>query len=387
MALSFKRITSSGNFIPEIDGLRFIAIASVIFYHLSGFLDVKAKTIYTDRYFSVIKHILANGSLGVPLFFVISGFILGMPFAKFYLNNDKPVSLKSYFLRRLTRLEPPYILVMTALFFASVLIVKKITFSEGVVSYFSSIFYVHNFVYGKPILPLLNPVAWSLEIEVQFYILAPLLARIFMIKPALMRRIAICTLLLLFDSLRYLMKLPVISLLDYIQYFLLGFLLVDIYISKKIIIPPMKSDWVISLIFFVLIWFCNKKYLGRGIEKYVWELLQMIFIFLFYYYILINKSLRLLSTRMITNIGGMCYSIYLIHSPIISMLGNPLLRHRFSQNPIIEVCVFVVILLLLIMVISSTFFLAIEKPCMDKNWYKKLFHIKRKPLFLDHRNV
>jgi len=41
MKLSFKRITSSGSFIPEIDGLRFIAIASVVLFHLSGFLTAK----------------------------------------------------------------------------------------------------------------------------------------------------------------------------------------------------------------------------------------------------------------------------------------------------------------------------------------------------------
>jgi len=34
-----RRITSSGNFIPEIDGLRFIAILSVVLFHIYGFLD------------------------------------------------------------------------------------------------------------------------------------------------------------------------------------------------------------------------------------------------------------------------------------------------------------------------------------------------------------
>ncbi|OLC80388.1 MAG: hypothetical protein AUI96_04370 [Nitrospirae bacterium 13_1_40CM_3_62_11] len=32
------RITSSGRVIPEIDGLRFIAIGSVVLYHLSAFV-------------------------------------------------------------------------------------------------------------------------------------------------------------------------------------------------------------------------------------------------------------------------------------------------------------------------------------------------------------
>ena len=49
---------------------------------------------------------------GVELFFIISGFILGLPFAKQYLAGGKQVRLGAYFLRRLTRLEPPYILIL-----------------------------------------------------------------------------------------------------------------------------------------------------------------------------------------------------------------------------------------------------------------------------------
>jgi peptidoglycan/LPS O-acetylase OafA/YrhL len=44
--------------------------------------------------------------LGVKVFFAISGFILALPFLKYYFGlSDKKVQLKSYFIRRLTRLE------------------------------------------------------------------------------------------------------------------------------------------------------------------------------------------------------------------------------------------------------------------------------------------
>ena len=36
--ISFRRITSSNQFIPAIDGLRFIALLSVVLFHLSGFI-------------------------------------------------------------------------------------------------------------------------------------------------------------------------------------------------------------------------------------------------------------------------------------------------------------------------------------------------------------
>ena len=51
------RETSSTLFIPEIDGLRFIAIASVILYHLSGFYLVK-----TDNYGGFTNGLRSAGS-------------------------------------------------------------------------------------------------------------------------------------------------------------------------------------------------------------------------------------------------------------------------------------------------------------------------------------
>ena len=59
-----RRITSKGTFIPEIDGLRFVAIASVVMYHLRGFLSPESR-------------LAAHGYRGVNLFYVISGFVLG----------------------------------------------------------------------------------------------------------------------------------------------------------------------------------------------------------------------------------------------------------------------------------------------------------------------
>ena len=48
--------------------------------------------------------------IGVTIFFVISGFILGRLFASHYLLGHKKPALRSCYLRRLTRLEPPYLI-------------------------------------------------------------------------------------------------------------------------------------------------------------------------------------------------------------------------------------------------------------------------------------
>ncbi len=147
-SLSFRRLTSSGDFIPEVDGLRFVAVSSVIIFHLFGFLEVKDKHQYSiPCHIPILHNFWVHGRLGVSLFFVLSGFILGMPFAKFYFNKTKlPVDLKKYFLRRLTRLEPPYIIAMTICLIGAVFITRAVPFIIGLRSYFASIFYLHNFI-------------------------------------------------------------------------------------------------------------------------------------------------------------------------------------------------------------------------------------------------
>src|SRR5664279_84410 len=99
----FTRVTSTGSYLPEIDGLRFLAISWVFLYHLNDYLIKN----YHGNGVKIFQTVLGNGHLGVELFFVISGFVLSLPFAKYYFKQEKKVHLRQYFMRRLTRLEPP----------------------------------------------------------------------------------------------------------------------------------------------------------------------------------------------------------------------------------------------------------------------------------------
>ncbi len=109
------RETSPGRrFIPEIDGLRFIAIMGVLLYHLH---DQARQTYPALTGWSVHAgwgfHAFQRGHIGVELFFVISGFILALPFARHHLGAGRPVRLGEYYLRRLSRLEPTYLINLT----------------------------------------------------------------------------------------------------------------------------------------------------------------------------------------------------------------------------------------------------------------------------------
>src|SRR5262252_749171 len=125
LACKLSRVTSTGELIPEVDGLRFIAISVVLFHHLlamflSGSGRSPAVRTYAEWFAAADQSWLVTlaycGHFGVNLFFVISGFILAMPFAKRAFNQQAAPGLKSYYLRRVTRIEPPYLLSLIALF-------------------------------------------------------------------------------------------------------------------------------------------------------------------------------------------------------------------------------------------------------------------------------
>ena len=370
MLSRFQRVTSSGNFIPQIDGLRFIAIFSVIFYHLNEDILKKNTHKYLDNKldYSSFNNIVANGNRGVQLFFAISGFILALPFALHYINGLKKPGLKSYFLRRLTRLEPPYILIMVVLFLAAVFIVKKVTFHDLFPSLLSSLTYTNNFFNYNSRQPFVNVVAWSLEIEVQFYILAPLMALVFKLRP-IARRLVILSVIVIFPFIHSFITLPFKSLLDFIQFFATGFLLADLYVSenKKLVVPEVIAA-ISGLVLLILIWLLPVEP-GAIFYNVCFPLIILGF---FYTALFSAYWKRLLSIRLITVIGGMCYSIYLIHFAIISILDNVINKRVHTSYYLGDLLVQFFIVIPAIILVSAIFFLFIEKPCMNKNWPKKL---------------
>ena len=264
---------------------------------------------------------------------------------------------------------------MTVLLIAGIFIAKTLSMAEGLKSYLASIFYVHNFVYSNE-LPKINCVAWSLEVEFQFYILAPLMAFVFAIKCATSRRVLLLSVALLFAVIQAYVVLPFKSFFNYVHYFLLGFLLVDFYVSGDRLFSKGKYDKLIGIISLMFI-FLLPKY-SSGFTSVLINIIQFSSIFVFYYYVIFNKCFDFMANKIVTNIGGMCYSIYLLHYAIISLFGNSITRFHFTSNSTLNIVLFCIIILGLILLISAAFFSTIERPCMKKDWYKNIFVLRHK---------
>lgn len=355
-----RQISGKKKYFPEIDGLRFIAISTVVFYHIIEYFSIKNNLQYDSLLFLPFK----NGAQGVQLFFVISGFILALPFASKYPKGET-ISIKNFFLRRLTRLEPPYILSMLV-FFTIIIYFNKVSFNELFGHLIASIFYIHNIVFGKG--SDINTVAWSLEVEIQFYLLVPLLAQLFKLSKRY-RRSVFLILIVLFIITNFCFDLYFRTLLAQFHYFLLGLLLADVYISKDVKI--IKSN-IIGAIGLLLVIFINR-------EDGNWQELAFFVgcALLFSSAILNPFWKKVFSIKPLAIIGGMCYSIYLLHYPLISFIGR-ILNNILNPNSTSFLWLYFFIILPVILIFSGIFYLLIEKPCMDNEWPKKLMHFFKK---------
>jgi peptidoglycan/LPS O-acetylase OafA/YrhL len=153
-------------YFPEIDGLRAIAVLSVIIYHANISINE--------------LRIFSGGFLGVDIFFVISGYLITSILLKNYKDKNK-ISIKSFYERRIRRIFPALLTVIFTSFIFSWFLLPPLEKIDFYYSSIASIGFVSNFYFwhsgeiygaiGSQFKPLLH--TWSLGVEEQFYIFFP----------------------------------------------------------------------------------------------------------------------------------------------------------------------------------------------------------------------
>ncbi|XZF13947.1 acyltransferase family protein [Chitinophagaceae bacterium MMS25-I14] len=355
---SLRRITTSGLYLPEVDGIRFISILWVVLAHIYGYYiahAVQSIAVQKQRY-PLSEKIIANGGGGVSLFFVLSGFILALPFARHYLLSEPPVQLKSYYIRRLTRIEPPYMLVMLLCFTGHVFLNPQ-SATTAFYSLTTSLLYAHNF-FNKSLPPLNSP-AWSLELEVQFYVIAPLLFRVFLLR-RVSRRILLVTTMLSVVTIRYFFSFHFFSLYSCFEFFLAGIFLADIYATGTDV-KRGKNGWIILSALSLLFILFQPLSFNYFLHYFTFPAV----ITFFFYTILRHPAIRhLFGYKWIPVIGGMCYSIYLLHYPIISFLGKYTTRCTFTDLLPVNLFLQLALLGLPMLLICALYYYFVERRFM-----------------------
>ena len=141
---------------PLVDALRAIAAIAVVIVHAGG-LTV-----------TPLGGFVSHAEVGVAIFFAISGFLLYRPFVSARLNGARRSALTSYLRRRILRIVPAYWLALT--------VVAILLTAPGVFSGHFWVYYGFGQVYSDQyVLGGITP-AWTLCIEITFYLLLPVYA-------------------------------------------------------------------------------------------------------------------------------------------------------------------------------------------------------------------
>ena len=371
VADQLSRVTTSGELIPEIDGLRFLAIGSVVLHHLmSIYLPQTGRSlaqVHTPAEWgaagggSGLVAIAYAGHFGVNLFFAISGFILALPFAKRSFEGREAPSLKKYFWRRVTRIEPPYIICLL-LFFLVQWLFKGYSLSFLLPHLLASAGYLHNLIYGYH--SSINVVTWSLEIEIQFYVLVPLLVTIFKLKNAALRRGLLFALIAFGGWFSQHVIYPsgetrlMLSLLNFFAYFLVGFLLADLYLHRWFV----RRHWLFDGLTLYALWAMLKVLTDAGQYYYSLPLLVLTLYLGCFLGRISNAFFRL---RWIVITGGMCYTFYLYHIPLLSEMVVHTKQWLSISRPVaLDFSLLMLLVLPALAILCSVWFVLTEKPFM-----------------------
>jgi len=140
-------------------------------YHLTNFGELPER----------IRPVTSFGSMGVDLFFVLSGFLIGQQLLKSYVARRK-ISVAEFYRRRAFRILPSYLVVLALYYFVPwwrefppmAPLWKFLTFTMNFGSRGGA--FSH---------------AWSLCVEEHFYLLLPLLILLLMRRPSTRKTVAI----------------------------------------------------------------------------------------------------------------------------------------------------------------------------------------------------
>lgn len=304
---------SSIKYRPEIDGLRAIAVISVIIYHLN-------------------ENWLSGGFLGVDIFFVISGFLItGIIITEIQQNS---FSLKQFYTRRIKRIYPAFITAMALVsFIASVIFIyndfNQLRKTIELATAFLSNFYLGLTQGYFDLSANENPVLhiWSLAVEEQYYLIFPLILILAYKKFREIKALFIITLILFFILLatsfipanfyKEVLHQPNIYYLSNLRFpeLLVGSLLAIYHnLSNKVQLSKQVNN-ILAILSTLLLFSCL--FLMNNDIAYIpgiTLILPCIFTALIIHTTSQNNIVKLcLSNKAIVFIGKISYSLYLYH--------------------------------------------------------------------------
>jgi peptidoglycan/LPS O-acetylase OafA/YrhL len=336
-------LASSSKRIPELDGLRGLAILLVILCHyFSG--DQSAGFGFIAHYF---LRALAFGWSGVDLFFVLSGFLIGGILLE---SRNSPNYFRTFYLRRIHRILPIYYcwILMYLLGFGAVYLFKGNSGLQAADLWSLPLYFVflQNFIHSKSI-PELTwlGVLWSLAIEEQFYLCAPgviryvstrhlvrLLGAVVLLAPFLRLLIYVFS-----DQYRYLAIYALPCRADALSLGMLGAVAWQqpafrLFLQKR---PGlMRSALLVSLVFLALLLYWLLRPAGIVVVTAGYSALALFYLCLLLFVLSYSQSWLAVFTRLkpLRALGTVSYCVYIIHAPTLVVIHWAVLHRHPHIN-------------------------------------------------------
>ncbi len=170
---------------PVADGLRALATLFVAWFH-----------IWQQSWLSPVLELgplrldftapVRTGYMMVDVLLLLSGFLVFLPYARVKVEGAALPELRTYYTRRALRILPSYWLSVLVYLFAYALPNHEYgSMRHFLLDIAGHLTFTHNLTYEAYLGSRLNPVLWTLAVEVQFYLIAPLIGRAFVKKPFL----------------------------------------------------------------------------------------------------------------------------------------------------------------------------------------------------------
>lgn len=145
---------------------------------LAAFNVLMCHALLGTRWAPVWLIALQDGALGVEFFFVLSGFLLFVPFAKARIEGAPWPSLRGYAIRRVLRILPAYyVAVVLILLFQRSEAFASVKGLWTILSHATM-----TFTFSTETMKAFSPVFWTLAVEEQFYFLLPFAALLFCLR-------------------------------------------------------------------------------------------------------------------------------------------------------------------------------------------------------------
>jgi peptidoglycan/LPS O-acetylase OafA/YrhL len=362
-------MTKSEDHLDVLDRLRGIAILIVFLFHAFGatfgtdhlawngfFRDFRAAPVFLGLL------PLTLGWIGVPIFFVVSGFCIHLSHLKSSSKN-----FKLFFVRRFFRIYPPYFVALA--FFAFLFPFSRVQHDPVQVAQILSHFSLLHNIAGRLVFGI-NPSFWSIAVEVQLYLLYPFVL-------LCSRKLGWAKSLMIIGSVEVLLRgteallgtsqgraLPSLIVHSPFYFWLswgMGAYIAEAYLKAqqpKRVCPVWFWPLMVLAAYFYkpLFPFCSLFAALSAANYLAFVLFSPV----------AQSPIPIQFRRHLSFLGVISYSFYLIHQPLVAVVPRAVRKFfpQYGSNSLLFLSLYVVVYVIIVL-IAWSFFRLIERPSIQ----------------------